>query len=153
MSPNVRPNASDRTTTRRAYLRTVGVGAAAVGVSALAGCAGSSGDQSVTPSVDADETVKVGPSSNQTSFVPGTDKPLRVSKGDLVLWIWESDNHNIVVGSQPDGANWEGTAGGPSKVYDAGHQYHYKFTVPGKYHYWCQPHKSLGMVADIIVEN
>ena len=84
-------------------------------------------------------------------FNPGTDEPLSVKKGTKVTFEWKSDGHNIVVGSQPDGANWKGTEGPPSKLYDSGHTLTHTFDTKGKYHYWCQPHKSLGMVADIVV--
>jgi plastocyanin len=138
--------------TSRAYLHRIGVSGTLGVVGGLAGCTSSFNERSTTPTgtVDADATVEVGPH-HEYGFEPGTGKPLHVSKGDTVRWVWKSDTHNIV-GSQPDGANWKGTPGGRSDVYDAGYRYHYTFEVPGKYHYWCQPHKAMGMVADIVVE-
>ncbi|EFW92662.1 halocyanin hcpE [Haladaptatus paucihalophilus DX253] len=144
---------SESGTTRRAYLRRIGVSGALGVIGGLAGCTSSSDGGTTTPTtaVDADATVEVGPD-YEYGFEPGTGKPLHVSTGDTVLWVWKSNTHNIIVGSQPDGANWDGTPGGRSDVYDAGYRYHYTFEVPGKYHYWCQPHKAMGMVADIVVE-
>ena len=96
------------------------------------------------------KTVTVGPG-NDFVFTPGTDSPLYITPGTTVEFVWESDNHNIVVGEQPEGANWEGTKGGPSDTYNTGHTYAYTFEKKGEYHYWCEPHKPSGMVADIVV--
>lgn len=95
-------------------------------------------------------TVEVGPGGNY-KFSPGTSEPLYITPGTTVKWIWKSDNHNIVVGSQPDGTDWKGTPGGKSKTYDSGYTYTHTFETKGEYHYWCQPHKALGMVGDIVV--
>lgn len=140
---------------RRGFLRTAGLIATTAALGSVAGCTTSSStdeNSTSTTTVTADATVEVGPSSNQFAFVPGTDAPLHVSKGATVLWIWKSDTHNIVVGNQPDNADWNGTPGGSGDVYDEGYSYRYAFERPGKYHYWCEPHKSTGMVADLIVE-
>lgn len=139
--------------TRRAYLRRLGLSGTLGVVAGFSGCTASSdGGNSTAPiTVDADETVAVGPH-HEYGFEPGTGKPLHVSTGDTVLWVWKSNTHNIVVGDQPDGANWKGTPGGRNDVYDSGYRYHHTFDVPGTYRYWCQPHKAMGMVADIVVE-
>jgi plastocyanin len=96
------------------------------------------------------ETVEVGPGGDFT-FVPGTSEPLYITPGTTVNFVWDSDNHNIVVGEQPSDANWEGTPGSADKTYNTGYEYSYTFEVLGKYHYWCEPHKSVGMIADIEV--
>ncbi|MFB6173939.1 MAG: plastocyanin/azurin family copper-binding protein [Halobacteriales archaeon] len=84
-------------------------------------------------------------------FEPGTNEALTIPVGTTVEFVWKSGGHNIVVGSQPADANWTGTPGGQSQVYDKGYRYEHTFEVAGKYHYWCQPHKSIGMAADIVV--
>lgn len=94
------------------------------------------------------ETVNVGPG-GQYVFAPGTDKPLYIQPGTKVKFVWKSDNHNIVVGSQPKGANWKGH----EPLENTGFTTSYTFKKKGKYHYWCDPHKSLGMVADIVVNS
>jgi plastocyanin len=45
-------------------------------------------------------TVAVGPG-GALVYEPGTDAPLEVLPGTTVEFVWESDNHNIVVESQP----------------------------------------------------
>lgn len=141
-------NASGNQLTRRALLRRGGFGIAAL--SSLSGCT-SNGSTSTPTSTPEGPVVEVGPG-GRYKFVPGTDEPLRISTGTTVKWVWKSDTHNIVVGSQPDGANWEGTPGDASKTYDSGYTYEFTFEIAGTYHYWCQPHKTLGMVADVVVE-
>lgn len=151
-SRNARPTQS----TRRRYLARIGTVGGTAELTALAGCLGgpdlSGGEVTLSSDVDADAVVDVGPSGSRYAFTPGTRKPLRVSTGARVAWLWQSNNHNVVVGSQPDGANWTGTEGAPETVYNRGHEYVHTFEVPGKYHYWCQPHKAMGMVADVVVE-
>jgi plastocyanin len=78
---------------------------------------------------------------------------LTIANGTTVNFVWDSDNHNIVVDSQPEGANWEGTSGGSSKTYDTGHEYSHTFTTNGEYAYFCQPHVGAGMEATITVQD
>jgi plastocyanin len=132
--------ASGRRTTRRAFL---GATATAIGTAGVASTA--TAQESAT-------TVEVGPGGDLV-FEPGTDDPLYVKTGATVTFEWKSDGHNIVVGSQPDGASWEGTEGGASKLYNTGHTHEHTFETKGKYHYWCEPHKAAGMVADIVVND
>lgn len=132
-----------RRTSRRAFLRAT---AMSIGVTGAVGTAAAQ----EAAAQEAAATVQVGPGGDLV-FTPGTDDPLYVAPGETVAFEWDSDGHNIVVDSQPDGANWEGTAGGPSKLYDTGHSYTHTFETTGTYEYFCQPHKSAGMVGTIIV--
>jgi plastocyanin len=111
---------------RRALL-TAATGAAVVAVT---------GGQAVGQAGET-ETVVVGPG-GQLVYDPGTDAPHQVLPGTTVEFVWESDNHNIVVESQPDAAGWEGT-------------YEHTFETLGTYEYYCEPHRSAGMVATIEV--
>lgn len=97
-----------------------------------------------------DLPVKVGPGGN-LQFEPGTEAPLKVSVGTEVKFVWESDQHNVVVDSQPEGADWKGTPGPESKVYDTGYEYSHTFEVPGTYEFYCQAHQSVGAVGTIVV--
>jgi len=123
---------------RRGFLRTA-AGTAAAGGAAGAG-AGTAAGQST-------EEVIVGPDGSLV-FDPAT---VNVAPGDTVHWVWESDNHNIVVDSQPDEANWEGTEGDENTLYNTDHEYEFTFEVEGTYEYFCQPHLSAGMVGEIVV--
>ena len=125
----------DETVGRRALL-TAATGAAAV---AVAG-GGASGQTGGT------ETVSVGPG-GQLVYDPGTDAPQQILPGTTVEFVWESDNHNIVVESQPEAANWEGH----EPLENTGFTYEHTFETLGTYEYYCEPHRSAGMVATIEV--
>jgi Plastocyanin len=95
------------------------------------------------------KTVTVGPGG---SFVyePGTNSALKIAPGTTVEFVWDSNNHNIIPESQPDGANWEGH----ETLENAGFTYSHTFETLGEYEYFCQPHQTTGMVASIeVVEN
>lgn len=94
------------------------------------------------------KVVEVGPGGDFV-FSPGTDAPLEISTGTTVRFVWKSGGHNVHVDSQPDGAGWEGHA----SVEDAGFEFEHTFGVAGEYHYWCEPHRSAGMVGDVTVES
>lgn len=129
-------------TSRRRVLQTTAL--TLTGVS-LAGCSqtkGSSGDGSGDGA-----TVEVGPNGNFV-FTPGTNEPLRVPAGTEVTFDWKSDTHNVAVTKQPDGANWEGHR----KIEGEGFSFSHTFETKGTYEYVCQPHESMGMIGEIVVE-
>lgn len=129
---------------RRATLAAVTAGglSAAGGVAAQEGTATETGDGSGGTT----KTVKVGPD-GEFVFSPGTDEPLTISPGTTVRFVWESDNHNIVVDSQPDDADWSGM----EDLENTGFEYEHTFETPGTYEYFCEPHKAAGMEATIEV--
>ena len=92
--------------------------------------------------------VAVGPGGNLT-FEPAE---ITIAPGTTVHWVWDSDNHNVVPESQPDGANWQGTPGAPSKTYNTGYEYSHTFQQTGTYEYFCQPHRTAGMTGTITVQ-
>jgi plastocyanin len=92
------------------------------------------------------ETVAVGPDGNLV-FTPGTEEPLQITPGTTVEFVWESDNHNIVVDSQPEGAGWEGH----EPIENTGFTYSHTFETLGEYEYHCTPHESAGMLGAIEV--
>jgi len=94
-------------------------------------------------------TVTVGPGGSLV-FEPGTSEPLQIAPGTTVEFVWDSDNHNIIVESQPDGANWQGH----EPLENTGFTYTHTFDTLGTYEYYCEPHRTAGMVATIeVVEN
>lgn len=82
------------------------------------------------------------------AFEPGTESPLTIPPGTTVQFVWETDNHNIIVESQPDDANWEGH----ETIENSGFETEHTFDVVGDYEFFCQPHEGLGMVGTIVVE-
>ncbi len=116
----------------------------ATGAAAAAGAAGASAGTAAGQSTT---EVAVGPDGSLV-FEPAT---VNIAPGDTVHWVWESDLHNIVVESQPEGANWEGTEGDANTTYDTGHEYEFTFETEGTYAYYCQPHRTSGMVGEVVV--
>ncbi|WP_144901720.1 plastocyanin/azurin family copper-binding protein [Halobellus captivus] len=121
---------------RRAFLT------AAAGSAAVAGATGAAAGQEGGGS----EQVLVGPDGSLV-FTPGTDEPLEILPGTTVEFVWESDNHNIVVENQPEDANWEGS----ESLENTGFTYEYTFETLGTYEYYCEPHQVSGMEATIDV--
>ena len=81
------------------------------------------------------------------AFEPATESPLYITPGTTVEFVWETSTHNIVVDSQPDGANWSGH----EPIENAGFTYSHTFEATGEYAFHCQPHLSSGMEGTIIV--
>lgn len=130
-------NQEDRPVSRRAFLRGAAGAAAVAGASGTAAASASEGGSSGPVQVDV----------VNYAFNPGTEEPLYVKPGTQVKWVWKSDGHNIVVESKPDGSDWSGH----EPIEDAGFTYTHTFETLGEYKYFCEPHKSLGMIADIVV--
>lgn len=142
---------SPHTPLRRDVLLASGI---ALGTTPLAGClssanSGNSTNQSPTNSAtnEPDATVNVGPDGNLV-FTPSH---LEVRPGATVRWIWKSDNHNVVVDEQPEDADWNGSSGSKSDLYDSGFSFTHTFDTLGTFRYYCQPHQSAGMTAELVV--
>ncbi|EFW92932.1 halocyanin hcpF [Haladaptatus paucihalophilus DX253] len=143
---------ADESVTRRGFL----LGSAGVVAAGAAGTAAAQEDGTTTSSGEnnsssgggggATKTVKVGPGGD---LVFDPDK-LTVTPGTTVKFVWESDGHNVVPESQPEGAGWEGS-GSASELFDTGHTYSHTFSTAGEYAYVCAPHKSAGMTGSITV--
>jgi pseudoazurin len=67
-----------------------------------------------------------------------------IDVGDTITWTPDSKGHNVEFIAGPDG--WE--APKKSKL---SKEYAYTFDTPGIYLYQCTPHKSMGMIALVIV--
>ncbi len=91
--------------------------------------------------------VTVGPG-DELRFDP---ESVEIEAGDAVRWRWEDDGHNVKPTAQPDGAEWTGTPGDDSKLYDTGFEYTHTFDVAGEYEYVCIPHQSAGMRGSLTV--
>jgi plastocyanin len=135
---------------RRDFLRATGGsgGAVALGSGVAAGqeetgtTTGTEGGGGGGPT----ETVTVGPGGSLV-FEPAE---LTIATGTTVNFVWDSNMHNVVPTSQPDGANWGGE-GEQGTTFDSGHEYSHTFDTTGTYEYVCTPHESAGMVGSIEV--
>ncbi len=68
----------------------------------------------------------------------------RIDVGDTITWTPDSKGHNVEFISGPDG--WK--APKKSKL---SKEYSFTFDTPGVYLYQCTPHKSMGMIAVVVV--
>jgi plastocyanin len=82
------------------------------------------------------------------AFEGATESPLTITPGTTVRFVWETSSHNINVDQKPAESDWSGVP----EVKNAGFETSHTFTVTGEYRFWCDPHKSLGMIGDITVE-
>jgi pseudoazurin len=67
-----------------------------------------------------------------------------IDVGDTITWLPTQKGHNVEFIAGPDG--WE--APKKSKL---SKEYSYTFDTPGVYLYQCTPHKSMGMIAVVVV--
>jgi len=91
-------------------------------------------------------TVEVGVDANGGSFGFGPPA-VRVSPGTTVTFEWVSNTHNVVVQSQPEGADWSGD----EEINNEGYSFSHTFETPGVYTYYCNPHLTTGMKGAIVV--
>jgi pseudoazurin len=72
-------------------------------------------------------------------------KIIHIDVGNTVFWKSVDSGHNVefIKGAVPEGV--EKFKSKLSKDTE------YTFTVPGIYAYWCTPHKSMGMIAFVVV--
>jgi len=68
----------------------------------------------------------------------------RIDVGDTITWTPNSKGHNVEFIAGPDG--WD--APKKSKL---SKEYAYTFDTPGVYLYQCSPHKTMGMIAIVVV--
>ena len=74
-------------------------------------------------------------------------KIVNIEVGDTVFWKATTKGHNVefIKGGTP-----EGVEKFKSKI---NKDTEYKFQIPGIYAYWCTPHKGMGMIGFVIVNN
>lgn len=138
---------------RREFLQATGGAAATAGLLATMPERAAGTTENVPPAVVTQDggtvEVSVGPD-GEFVFSPGTDEVLAITPGTTVEFVWESNTHNVVPQSQPDGADWDGE-GEAGTFFDSGHTYTHTFDTEGTYEYVCTPHQGLGMVGTIQV--
>ena len=74
-------------------------------------------------------------------------KIVKINSGDTVFWKAVKAGHNVefIKGGVPEGV--EKFRSALSKDTE------YKFEIPGIYAYWCTPHKGMGMIGFVVVDN
>ena len=97
-----------------------------------------------TPAFAADTTVEMLNKRDDGAKMVYSQDITRIDAGDTVTWTPNSKGHNVEFIAGPDG--WK--APKKSKL---SKEYAYTFDTPGVYLYQCTPHKSMGMIAIVIV--
>jgi plastocyanin len=155
---------ADESLSRRGFLAAVSGGAAiAAGAGGAAAQSGTTTDGNGTTATgqnggnatESDGGAAPGPT-QEVTVGPGGElvfdpDEVEITPGTTVRWVWDSNNHNIVVDEQPEGAGWEGTEGGAGTTYDTGHTYSHTFETLGTYEYACEPHRASGMLGTVVV--
>ena len=68
----------------------------------------------------------------------------RIDVGEIITWLPKSKGHNVEFVAGPEGFEI------PKKS-KMNKEYSITFTIPGVYLYQCTPHKSMGMIALVVV--
>ena len=97
-----------------------------------------------TPAFAADTTVEMLNKRDDGAKMVYSQDITRIDVGDTVTWTPDSKGHNVEFIAGPDG--WD--APKKSKL---SKEYAYTFDTPGVYLYQCTPHKSMGMIAIVVV--
>jgi halocyanin-like protein len=71
----------------------------------------------------------------------------RIDPGTEVTFEWVSNAHNVLPEEIPDDSGWEGY----ENIENEGFTYSFTFETEGIFKYFCQPHRSQGMKAAIVV--
>lgn len=90
--------------------------------------------------------ITVGPDGDFV-YEPGTEEKTLVPTGTEVTFEWGSDNHNVVVDSKPAESDWAGF----EEIRNEGFEATHTFTAEGRYEFFCQPHKNIGMEGEFVV--
>ena len=94
-----------------------------------------------------DATVEMLNKLDKRSMVFSTEI-VRINSGDTVFWKATDKGHNVQFISK-NGVP-EGVEKFKSKI---GKDAEFTFTIPGIYAYWCVPHKTMGMIGFVIVDD
>jgi len=73
---------------------------------------------------------------------------VKINSGDTVFWKATDKGHNVEFISK------NGIPAGVDKFKSkVGKDVEFTFTLPGIYAYWCTPHKTMGMIGFVVVDN
>ena len=97
-----------------------------------------------TPALAEDMTIDMLNKRDDGAKMVYSDDIARIDVGDTITWVPTQKGHNVEFIAGPDG--WD--APKKSKL---GKEYAYTFDTPGVYLYQCTPHKSMGMIALVVV--
>jgi pseudoazurin len=97
-----------------------------------------------TSAIAADTTIEMLNKRDDGAKMVYSEDITRIDVGDTITWVPTSKGHNVEFIAGPDG--WE--APRKSKL---NKEVEITFDTPGVYLYQCSPHKSMGMIAIVVV--
>ena len=97
-----------------------------------------------SPALAADTTIEMLNKRDDGAKMVYSEDIARIDVGDTVTWVPTSKGHNVEFIAGPDG--WEA----PKKSKN-NKEVSITFDMPGVYLYQCTPHKSMGMIALVVV--
>ena len=97
-----------------------------------------------TPALAADTTIEMLNKRDDGAKMVYSEDIARIDVGDTVTWVPTSKGHNVEFIAGPDG--WDA----PKKSKN-NKEVAITFDMPGVYLYQCTPHKSMGMIALVVV--
>jgi len=97
-----------------------------------------------TPALAEDTTVEMLNKRDDGAKMVYSEDITRIDVGDTITWVPTSKGHNVEFIAGPDG--WK--APKKSKL---SKEVAITFDTPGVYLYYCTPHKSMGMIAIVVV--
>ena len=96
------------------------------------------------PAFAADMTIEMLNKRDDGAKMVYSEDIARIDVGDTITWVPTSKGHNVEFVAGPDG--WEA----PKKSKN-GKEVAITFDTPGVYLYQCTPHKTMGMIALVVV--
>jgi pseudoazurin len=97
-----------------------------------------------TPALAADTTVEMLNKRDDGAKMAYSEDITRIDVGDTITWVPTSKGHNVEFVAGPEG--WDA----PKKSKN-NKEVAITFDIPGIYFYQCSPHKSMGMIAFVVV--
>ena len=97
-----------------------------------------------TTSIAADITVEMLNKRSDGAIMVYSEDISKVEVGDTITWVPTTKGHNVHFLAGPEG--WE-----IPKKSKFNKEVSITFDVPGVYYYQCTPHKSMGMIALVVV--
>ena len=97
-----------------------------------------------TPSFAADVTIKMLNKDADGNKMVFSQEVVNVEVGDTVTWLPSSKGHNVEMISSPNKMKFKSKNGKEAKI---------TFETPGIYYYLCTPHKGMGMIGLVVVDN
>ena len=68
-----------------------------------------------------------------------------IAVGESITWVPTDKGHNVEIIAAPEGFDIPKKSKNSKEVT-------IEFTVPGVYYYWCTPHKGMGMIGLVVVD-